>query len=111
MSGSFESMRWNACVHRLDLGLYSHPKEFWGNRVRNHVNSKEKIPSTGGSEDVRTCIAASCRMSPTHYRLSYSGPQTDVMNVVRCTATTAAMVTKDLYRIAKENLTGCFLIY
>ena len=22
--------RWNACVHRLDLGLYSHPKEFWG---------------------------------------------------------------------------------
>ena len=29
-SGSFESVRWNACVHRLDLGLYSHPKEFWG---------------------------------------------------------------------------------
>ena len=23
MSGSFESMRWNACVHRLHLGLYS----------------------------------------------------------------------------------------
>ena len=30
MSGSFESVRWNACVHRLDLGLYSHPKEFIG---------------------------------------------------------------------------------
>ena len=30
----------NACVHRLDLGLYSHPKEFWGNGVRTHVNSK-----------------------------------------------------------------------
>ena len=29
-SGSFESVRWNACMHRLDLGLYSHPKEFWG---------------------------------------------------------------------------------
>ena len=28
MSGSFESLRWNACVHRLDLGLYSHPKEY-----------------------------------------------------------------------------------
>ena len=27
MSGSFEYMRWNACVHRLDLGLYSHLKE------------------------------------------------------------------------------------
>ena len=29
-SGSLESMRWNARVHRLDLGLYSHPKEFLG---------------------------------------------------------------------------------
>ena len=47
MSGSFESVQWNACVHRLDLGLYSHPKEFWGNGVGTHVNSKEKIPSTG----------------------------------------------------------------
>ena len=27
VSGSFESVRWNACVHRLNLGLYSHPKE------------------------------------------------------------------------------------
>ena len=47
-SGSFESVRWNACVHRLDLGLYSHPKEFFGgNGVWTHVNSKGKIPSTG----------------------------------------------------------------
>ena len=30
MSGSFESVRWSACGHRLDLGLYSHPKEFFG---------------------------------------------------------------------------------
>ena len=30
------SVRWNACGHRLDLGLYSHPKEFWGNGVRTH---------------------------------------------------------------------------
>ena len=44
MSGSFESMRWNACVHRLDLGLYSDPKKFGENGVRNHVNSKRKIP-------------------------------------------------------------------
>ena len=30
-SGSFESVWWNrACVHRLDLGLYSHLKEFLG---------------------------------------------------------------------------------
>ena len=24
--GSFESVGWNTCVHRLDLGLYTHPK-------------------------------------------------------------------------------------
>ena len=47
MSESFESVQWNACVHKLDLGLHSHPKEFWGNGVRTHVNSKGKIPSTG----------------------------------------------------------------
>ena len=46
-SGSSESVRWNACVHRLDLGLYSHPKVFLGNGVWTHVNSKENIPSTG----------------------------------------------------------------
>ena len=27
MSGSLESVRWNACEHRLDFGLDSHPKE------------------------------------------------------------------------------------
>ena len=27
MSGSFESVQWNACEHRLGLGLCSHPKE------------------------------------------------------------------------------------
>ena len=77
MSGSFESLRWNACVHRLDLGLYSHPKEFWGNGVRTHVNSKEKIPSTGkillrGGSNPRRCIKQDSESNtlPT----SYSGP-------------------------------------
>ena len=75
MSGSFESMQWNACVHRLDLGLYSHPKDWWergggggGDGVRNHVSSKGKIPSTVGSEKVEAHDAASSRTaSPTHY--------------------------------------------
>ena len=62
MSGSFESVRWNACVHRLDLGLYSHPKEFWGNGVKTHVYTKGKIPSTGekkiSPEEDRTHNAA-----------------------------------------------------
>ena len=36
------------CIHVcIDLGLYSHPKEFGGKGVRAHVNSKGKIPSTG----------------------------------------------------------------
>ena len=61
MSGSFESERWNECMHRLDLCLYSHPKKFWGNRVRTHVDSKDKIPSTGkillrGGSNPRRCI-------------------------------------------------------
>ena len=47
MSGSFESVRWNACVHRLDLGFYPHPKEFLGNGVRNRVNSTGKIHTSG----------------------------------------------------------------
>ena len=44
MSGSFESVWWNACVNRLDLGLYSHQKEFGGTGVRTHVNSKGISP-------------------------------------------------------------------
>ena len=91
MLESLESVRWNACMHRLDLSLYSHSKEFvvvavvvvvfclfgWcfffffflRNGVGTHVNSKGKIPFTGGSEEDQTHNAASCRTaSPTHYR-------------------------------------------
>ena len=82
MSGSFESVRWNACVRRLDLGLYSRPDEVLGNGIRTHVNSKGKIPSTRNnfsSEEDRTQDAASSRTaSPTHYPLSYSGPSKSV---------------------------------
>ena len=57
---------WNACMHRLDVGLYSHQ---WGNRDRNHASSKGKIPSTGGSEVVQTRDAVSHRTArPTHYQ-------------------------------------------
>ena len=75
MSGSFESVQWNACVHRLDLDLNSNQKEFLGNGVRTHFNSKGKIPSTGNSGKDRTRNTASCRTaSPTYYRLSFSCP-------------------------------------
>ena len=72
MSGSFESVRRNACVHResdrLDLSLYSHLNVFCGSGVRTQVNSKGKISSTGGSEEIGTRDSASCRtVSRTHY--------------------------------------------
>ena len=78
ISGSFECLRWNACVHTLDLGLHSHPKEFWGNGVRTHVNSKGKIPHTeknllrGGSNPQR-CIKQDSE--PNTLPSSNSGPQ------------------------------------
>ena len=54
-------------MHRLDLGLYSHPKEFWGDGVRTHVGSKGKIPSTGKfspEEDRSHNVALSRTASP-----------------------------------------------
>ena len=44
MSGSYDSMQWNACVHRLDLSLYSHPKEFWGNGLDLVLTPRGKSP-------------------------------------------------------------------
>ena len=43
-SGCFESVRWNACVHRPDLSLYSHPKEFWGMESGPMLTPGEKSP-------------------------------------------------------------------
>ena len=44
MSGSFDSVQWNACVHRSDLGLYSHPKEFQGMEPVPKLTPREKSP-------------------------------------------------------------------
>ena len=59
MPGYFKSMQWNACVHRQDLGLYSHPEEIGGNGVRNHVFSKRKNPlyqRLKGGSNLQRCI-------------------------------------------------------
>ena len=77
MSESLESVRLNACVHRLDLGLYSHSKEFGGNGARIHVNSKGKNPlyQKKISEEDRTHDAASSRTaSPTHNQWAIPAP-------------------------------------
>ena len=42
MSGSFKSMQWNACVHRLDLSLFSHPKSFGGMESEPMLTPREK---------------------------------------------------------------------
>ena len=44
MSGSVKSVRWNACVHRLDLGLYSHLKELGGGGVGLRAGEMESEP-------------------------------------------------------------------
>ena len=74
MSGSFESVRWNACVHRLDLGLYSHPKEFFLEGVKEvgvrvgmesepmlTPRGKSRLPEKFSREEDRTHDAASSR--------------------------------------------------
>ena len=73
---SFESVQWHACVHWLDLGLYSHQKEVLGNAVRTHTNSKGKIPSTGSSKDWTHDPTSHRTTSPIHYGLSYLPPPT-----------------------------------
>ena len=56
---SFESERWNACVHRLDLGSYFHPKEFWGEGSQKPCElQREKNPIYGklrGGSNPRPC--------------------------------------------------------
>ena len=78
-SGSFESVRWNACVHRLDLSLYSHPKEFWGNGVWTHVNSKGKIPSTGKCPQRRIEPATLWTASPSTTNWAIAAPAKTVV--------------------------------
>ena len=78
-AGSFECVRWNACVHRLDLGLYSHPKEILGNGVRTILSPWEKssLPEKFSSEEDQTHDdASSTTASPTRYQWAIPAPQT-----------------------------------
>ena len=67
MSGSFEFVGWNACLHRLD----SHLKEFWGMESEPMPTPREKfpLPEKLFSEDYQIHGTASSRTaSPTHYQ-------------------------------------------
>ena len=50
MSRSLEFVRWNACVHSLDLSLYSHPKEFLGNGSEPIVTPREKVRGSNAGQ-------------------------------------------------------------
>ena len=60
-------------MHRLDLGLYSHPKEFWGGMEFEPMltpSEKSPLPKKSPEED-RTRDAVDSE--PKDYQLSYSG--------------------------------------
>ena len=83
-SGSIESVRWNVCVHRLDLGLYSHPKEFLGGmEFEPMLTPREKSPllenfPRGGSNPRR------CGQRVQTLPTSYSGPELQLRTIVKC---------------------------
>ena len=65
-------------MHRLDLGLYSHPKEFWGGMEFEPMltpREKSPLPKMSPEED-RTRDAVDSE--PKHYQRSYSGPSESV---------------------------------
>ena len=79
MSGSFESVRWNACAH-------SHPKEFFffffgggegdGSEPMLTPREKSPLPEKFFREEDRTHDAASSRTaSPTLYQRAVPGPE------------------------------------
>ena len=63
MSGYFEPMQWNVCVHRLDLKFILSSGRVVGKGVRTHVNSRKKSLLPDGSKEGRTCDAASPRVA------------------------------------------------
>ena len=74
-SGSFEFVPRNAYVHRLDLGLCSHPKEFFKEWNQNQCYPQGKNLLYRRLEGGSTYDCASRRTAnPTYYRRSYSGP-------------------------------------
>ena len=56
---------WNTCTHRLDLGIYSHPKEFLEIGVGTQDITEEKSPLLEGCEG-GTRNAASLRIAAQH---------------------------------------------
>ena len=78
-SGSFESVRWNACVHRLTRPRFilSSERVLGGMEFEPMLTPREKSPLRKMSpEEDRTRDAVNSE--PKHYQLSYSGPPKEV---------------------------------
>ena len=124
MSGSFESVPWNACVHWLDLDYTLIQKCIGGaggggGGVKTYVNSKGKIPCTGkilprGGWNPRRCIKQDSE--PNTLPTSYSGPRTpfwvcamqlglEILFVGCLTSQQQASVSQG--RICSDNFTCC----
>ena len=90
-SGSFESVRSNACVHRLDLGLYSHPKEFLGEWSLNPclLQGKNPLYRKISTEEDRTLDAVDSE--PKHYQRAIPAPA-PLLNL-RCNANNSCLQT------------------
>ena len=74
-SESFESVRWNVCVHRLDLGLYSHTKQFWvGLSVVACLTSKQHASVSQGRifSDKFTCCHTEIQVAGQSFYLTQS---------------------------------------
>ena len=75
MSGSLESVQWNACMHRLVLALCCHPKEWLRVRSEPVLTPTEKSSQPDYSKEGQTHDAASHRIaSLTSYQLNLSSP-------------------------------------
>ena len=61
-------------MHRLDLGLYSHPKEFLGEWSLNPCQLQEKNPLYRKMSPEEDRTRDTVDSEPKHYQLSYSGP-------------------------------------
>ena len=73
-SGFFGSMWWNACVHRLDLGLYSHPKEFLGEWSLNPCQLQGKNPLYRKISPEEDRIRDAVNSEPRHYQRAIPAP-------------------------------------
>ena len=70
-------------MHRLDLGLYSHPKEFFGGMEFEPMltpREKSPLPKMSPEEDQTRDAVDS---EPKHYQLSYSGPARTYLTCIK----------------------------